>query len=1195
MQAQAAKPPLYRGFPLPIHDLSPNAFEDFTYQALSLLGKKLDFQMTSGPQPSGDQGYDCTAKSTLTNHLICIQCKRYDAALSISDVAEEIIKVSLDKALNNSDTKHQYIITSGEVNGPLRKAYRQANYTSLKSECEKIINKGKFQPALLKEAKILGVDPIQIANEYLDTLENLTIWSGRDFQNELITIWSELSDILEQNFLIEKILKDNPTPDFNLKAYLNRISLAGDNLTALAYSPAPFPPNLNSEYKPADLKQQIITTDNILEILKAGNNIAISSPGGSGKSCTLSIITKKLALESDIHYLPVNLKLRSYSRNMLNHMIEQELGILFGSWKSLPFKFLFLLDGLDEMLQCDTQAFFDDLSGTIDDHSYIVTLRDQGLSIDTQSNKLACCLSIQPLSYRSAFNIASSLFKNEELAEFYDQYRSRLSSVDFDFFSSPFVLSRSIGYYKNNKKLPDSTEDILEDWISSKLKKDKTRVVSSDIKSNKLPEAQVIHAFATVLYKATFGLGVSSIPEDSYNNLMIECYDELISSQSYLARILSFEDFINLITGYEILYKGKDDHFSTPHQIISDYLASKALSKNWRMHQSSVFNHSHYDIWLYCSNSILENEKDDFIDTVLGFDILLAAKIARRFQGGHLTKVEKKLLELESSEKVLTRSLAISALGILATKSSYERLKSRSGEVDFHHFHQRQKALALGGDLETLIDILVENEPRAQSPAKISGGSYDLWFLSPPTVITNIARRRINEWKVDGKTELCLSLRTLALFGDSSDCEALVSVLEQTNYMGEFYDATRALLEIDRSLAHEVLVRISNINSVAAFWAKQVLSSLGIEFDITQEFDYLIELSYEDEDHLIQEGVFHTILKIVELIKTSKLDSEKIETLISTYQRLNFRKDLYFYGLIWSLGLSGGAGCLLPLVRLAYSRKDPDEINYAIGYLSKATDADIDADLTTQIDEYFNALNGQHEGIFRLYVNYYYNKDKEFALDLMRNKLTDHLKDLSPDSLSIENYNFGNICKYDLIFDFLSLCNDGEVCLTKEDSYKLLLINTDHSDPSFKLAKLKVLNGLNKEDLDTYLSKVRDKGVRACIASYMLNYDLSNTTLLLAEEYFPVFFSHQFYYPAIISVCTRHWDDSLAKLFLTSFCEFNWHPFLAQIFEQNTSLFLKLFTSSQLEEFEASRKGPVNVFVERTYRIFLESKSIDMK
>ncbi|WP_409313932.1 restriction endonuclease [Pseudomonas putida] len=1197
MQVQEPKPPLYRGHPIPLQALSPSAFEDFTYQALSRLAKKLGFEMKSGPQPSSDQGYDCTARTGNGQHLICIQCKRYESALSVKTVAEEIIKVSLDKSINGSDPKQHYIITSGDVSGPLRKAARQSNYTDLKQECQKIIARGRFQPALLDKAKKLNLDSIQIALDYIDTLDSLTIWSGTDFKNELITIWSELSDILDTHFSIEKILKDCPTPDFDIRAYLNKATPSEESLIPLSYTATDLPSKLTSGKELLDFGNSILTTTDIVELLKRDNNIAISSPGGSGKSSTLSLIKNKLnPSESDIDYLPVKLKLRGYSRNTLNHMIEKELEILFGSWKSLPFKFVFLLDGLDEMLQSDTQAFLDDLESTINGYNYIITLRDKGLGAETNASSINCCLSIQPLSYRAALNIAKATFEAHELDQFYEQYRSRLGSVKFDFFSSPFVLSRSIDYYKKNKTLPTSTEEILEDWISGKLDKDQSRVTDTGLKTNKLPKSKVIDAFSTVLYNANFDYGISSIPEDSYTELMIKCHEELVATNPYLSKLLDFSDFLGLITEYEILYKGTDSHYSTPHLIISDYLASKTLAKQWRDHQDSEFNNSHYDIWLYSSNFILESERKDFLETVFKFDISLAAKIARKFQGVFLDNVERDILKLEVSDRVLTRSSAIYALGILATEKSLARLKSQQGYVDSEHPYQRLRALALSGDEATLSSILIENEKYARGPGKISGGNYELWFRSPPTVITNIARKCITKWRDSGQPGLCMSLRTLALFGDTADREALSFVLEHTDHSSEFYDASHALFEIDREIAAGLLIKISGEDTKFSYYAKKVLASKGIEFNADREFNHFIEASKQSEAYLAQHNIGISLSQLVDLLKATHIDSHKINTLISVYNQLNFERGFYFYNLIWSLGRSGNPGGFLPLIEQAYSRKNPDEINLAIGYIANFPDMDLSEELALQIDQYFDNLNGQYAGIFYQYIVFYSKtKPKKFTLGLIKEKLSQILKDLTPEKISIENYKFGIFSKYNLLFDLLNVCASDENCIAEEDAYKLLLINTDQSDTQSKQAKLAVLNRIPKQKLDEYLSKVSTSELRIYIASYMLSNDLTSDPVSLAEEFLPVYLSHNFFYSAILSVCSRHWNDRLANTFLNQFCHFDWHPHLAEIFVQNTNLYLGLFTKEQLENFESTRTAPINEFVKRTYRIFLESKGLDMK
>ncbi|QXH45088.1 restriction endonuclease [Pseudomonas xanthosomatis] len=1196
MQVNAIKPNLYRGQPLPLHALSPSAFENFTYQALSFLGAKHGFKMKSGPLQSTDQGYDCTAASTTDKHIICIQCKRYNTALSLKTVAEEVLKVALDNKLNNSNCKQHYIITSGEVTGNLRQAERQDSLTDLKNECTKIINSGKIQSKLISRMKSQNLDPTQVISEYLDALENLTIWSGTDLQNELTTIWSKLSDVLEQNFSIEKVLLDRPTPDFDVRAYLDKISHSAIKLTPLNYFPTTLPSNLVSDNNVSDPGTIVIPIDDLIEILKTGKNVVLSSRGGSGKSSTLVMTEHKLAQPvSDIRWVPVKLSLRSYSRNMLNQMIENALGINYGSWRSLPFKFIFLLDGLDEMLEHDTQALFDDIDMTMNEYSYVITVRDRGISIETKSNSINLCLAIQPLSYRSAFSIASSLFQPPELDEFYDQYRKRLNSVDFDFFSLPFVLSRSIDYYKKNKILPTSTEDILEDWISSKLKNDQSRVTNTSLKLNKLPIHKVTDTLSTVLYKAKFGSGVSSIPEDIYIDLMVACHDELIASDPYLAKALEFDEFLKLITEYEVLYKYSDGHYSTPHLIISDYLASKTLAKKWREHQAYSFNNSHHDIWLFSSNFIEATDRSEYLATVEKFDISLMAKIARKFKGDFLSYAEEKILELETSEKVMTRSQAIYALGILGTDDSLRRLKSKQGLKDIQQYYQRRRALALNGDDETLLNILHDNEPRAQMPARISGGEYDLWFRCPPAKITHIARNRINTWIGDRQPGLCINLRTLELFGDSTDCDNLLYILNNTEFSKEFFDASRALLEIDRDLACKTLITLSNEDTVVAYWSKQVLDAIGIRFNIDNDFEFFIQLGQQGNEQLASEHTADVARKIVDLLKNADLDSKKVDALIATYRNLTLTKDYYYYNLIWQLGLRGEPGCLIPLVKLAYSRKTPDEIHNAIWYLSKSSEAEIDPELELEIDEYFKSMNEHHLGTYYNYLIYYKNtKPRAYTLDLTRKKISTLLSNLNPETLTSDSYTVNGVFSYDLVFDLLSTFS-GDACISAEDSLKLLLINTDFSNQKTKNIKHGTLAGIDKSTIQDYIDLIVDNGARLRITSYILENNLAKDPIALAEQHLSTFFSHHAFYPAVAALCATHWNDKLAKIFLNEFCTFDWNPYTVQIFDRYTDLYLELLTREQLEDFEGSRTTPVNEHIERTYKIFIETHKLTMR
>ncbi|MDG0804316.1 restriction endonuclease [Pectobacterium brasiliense] len=1193
IQRTEAKPPLYRGFPLPLHELSSNSFEDFVYQALLVLSESKGFEMQSGRQPSGDQGFDCTAKINGKHELVCIQCKRYSTALYINTVAEEIIKVALESTLNNSSVKQHYIITSGVVSKFLRQALRQDNYLNLKNECNKIIKKGKFQTALLKEIEVKCIDPIDVINKYIDSLEKIVVWSGVDFQNELLVIWSDLENILENNFLVEKVLKDQPTPDFDVRGYLNKKINEVIRFAPLYYNLSSLPVNLKSENELEVYKEGFFSVDDIIFILKSEKNLIISSSGGSGKSFTLSVIERVLASnENDIEYIPVRIKLRSYSRNTLNDMIERELGISYGSWKSLPFKFIFLFDGLDEMLQHDTQSFYDDLSSTLGGNNYILTVRNTGLSVETTSDLINACFSIQPLSYRSVFKIASEIFEDDDLQVFCKEYRSKINITKYSFISSPFVLSFSIDYYKKHKTLPKSIEELLDDWILRKINGDKSRVTDISLKVNRLPTSKIEEAFSLILYKANFEYNISSISEDVFIELIVECYDELYSSNSYLSKVLTLDEFISVVHQYEILYKGDDGFFSTPHAIISDYLSSKILAKKWRKYKGGSFNQSHYDIWLYCSDFLDYEDKEDYLNTVFDFDICLGAKVANKFKGDFVEDIQNRILELEKSEKILTRSNAIFALGILGTEKCNNRLKSLEGCVDYHHTYQRRRVLALSGDQETLNEILVENEDRAQAPIKISGGNYSLWFTSPPTAITEIARGRIEEWLGNRRPPLCMSLRTLALFGDSFDVKNLISVLRNTSYRQEFDDAAIALLDIDRDALIEELNNITRCKKKESHWAKNILLSIGIECNVNDEFDFFIEQSKKEESWLINNSVVLFLDRLVDFLSKVNLDDEKIDILIDTYKNLKFSSDFYYRGLIWKLARNGRSGCFLPIVENAYLRKDPSEINNAINYLCYLDVLDIDDSLSKEIDAYFESLNGKYAGIFYYYIQYYYkHKSKDFSLGLMKKEITERLSLLSPDNVSRMNYLL-TIVDYSTVFELLSHGIVNEINIEEDDALKFLLISTDFLGDKERKIKLKILSDVNKEKIDFYCSRIKDSDVKSYVVSYLLFNELSGNPRFLIEEYLLRFMSHHFFHPTVEYVCVKYWDDNLARFFLTCFVELDWEWVNAQQFEKYTILFSNLLSREQLESFEKIRVTPVNILVERIYQIWLESKKL---
>lgn len=1187
------KPPLYQdqGHALSLNQLTPDDFEDFTYQCLTILGKYIGFEMQSGRQPAADQGYDCVAKTLESNNIVCIQCKRYSStSLSVDLIAKEIIKAALDAATNDSIVEQQYIITSGTVAGNLRKALRQDNYTDIKSKCKEIITNSDFQPSLLEKIKELGLSSYTVVSDYLDNIKKLKVWSGTDFTSNLLIVWDQLTNIIEKHYAVEKVLKDSPTPNFNTVEYCKNVVNEGNQFVGLWYSHTNLPNNLVSNTPVDTIGNGVLSTNDIASLLKSGNNVVLSSLGGSGKSSTLINLTSTLVKdEFDIKFLPVLVKLRSYSRGNLDKAINQSLDISYGSWRNLPYKFILLLDGLDEMIQSDTQAFFDELSAIIGNSTFILSSRNTGVSVETHADKVDLCLEIRPLSYRDVVNISSKSMLELEQKEFCNLYRDKIGNVGFNYLFSPFALSLSIKYYQDYGKLPENLKEMIENWIDSKVNIDKSRIKTTSLVINRLPNFKVKEAFSLVTYKAIFQKGLTSLSEVDYWDLLGETYNELTNQGLSVAKMLSFESFLELLEQHEIYSKDNDGVYSTPHKIISEYLASIELSKNWRSHKNSYLD-SEYDIWLYCSTFINNEEKQEFIEFMFECDLSLATKIAKQYGEEFIKLVEARILELEQNLEVITRSNAIYSLGILGTQKCIERLKSSEDLLEPHHQYQRRRALAINGDRDTLISILADNEIKAQMPMKITGGEYDIWFQCPPTLITEIARERLNTWKNDQTTPVCMSLRTLRIFGDDSDIFNIKTILQETSKEQEFNDAAATLYSIDNECLIESLELLAEPSNDKSYWAKKNLTALNFNCNIDDEITFFIEQGLKPQEELSEQGYMHGMHSFVEFICKNKITDEHIEKLISAYRKLTFSSNLYYCNLFWYIANSTKSDKFMPLVESAYFRNDSSEINNAISYLANMDFLDINPKLKNKIDDYFKSLDRELKGIYHKYIHYYF---KHGSKDLAKSTLIDEFNstfgNLAPQTITREQYISFDISNASIL-NILSKYVD-EIDFSTEMSLKFLLVCSEHM-ADIAVLKYSILNKIDRAELDNYAEQIKDDSVRVSEVSYLLKNNLSSMPLIKLEKYLPYFLSHHMYYPTLEALYKKYWNDNLAHSFLTHFITHNWNDVSAQMFEKYINFFLILFTKEQLEEFENQRTTDVNVYIERSYRIWLGSYKV---
>jgi hypothetical protein len=1201
MSVTIEKPMLFKGDYLPLGKLNSDQFEDFIYQSLIVLGKTEShkFSMENGPQNSSDNGFDCVGKNK-ENRVICFQCKRYASALSLSDLATEIAKVALNDFLNNSTTVRHYIITSGAVQNKTRVSLRENNHSELKNECYKKLSSSSFETIVGKcKSKVRTVDLQNLINSYIDGLNKLIVWSGRDFTNELTIVWSKLGDILSRNFQLEQILLDNRIPDFNVRSYF-KINHSNNNLAPLSFIDSKLPNNLCTKHKIfTHGKERIITIKDIVSFLCVGENIILSSLGGSGKSSTLQMVIEEFSkIENEIEYLPIKIRLRSYSRNNLDYMITQALNTKYGSWRCLPFKFVILLDGLDEMLEHDTQALIDELNHYSEDCNFIVTLRNTGLSIKTELFQDIYCFSILPLSYRDMFYLSGHKFKDQNLKEFNDEYRKFIGQNGYGVISLPLGIDLALKYYEENNQLPVSVEKLFDTWIDNRLE-DNERRAGFVQKAVSLTPVTIKEIFSLFLYFIRIEQKMICIDRNKYDATLIEAIKYIKDKRNDLSEFLTYTSLNVILKHYDFLYLEDTQYHFNIHMVIQGYLLSKPVSQNWEQQLDNIPMEMNEDIWLYVGNYISEKEKEVFLNEALNNDPVLGAKISKKFGSKYIDIAEKYLLEAEQSKRVITRSLAIYALGLLDTSAALERLRSRDKYIDREHSDQRLRSLALNGDKATLISILEKNEGPVSSSIDISGGTYDHWFSAPPEIIIDIARKRLIKWceivkKGTGSVQripICMSIKTMEVYGDYSDIDLLINILSNTKDRAEFNFTCNALMEIDQNRLEKKLRQIIN-NGCMSYPAKVCLFSMGVKPDISKEFEEFIVFCQDLQNQQINGSVYMTLNNFVEFVSQLKLSDDQINTLVETYKIIRIKYDTSICCHVWRLAHDLQLVEFLEIVDLAFTDKNTEEILSALYYLSNLSSDSVSQNLIDKIDEHLDIEVGDSEhGLLSSYVKYYINIDRrDRAIEIAQKSISRLLRDKSPKTIDRDEY-ISSLSAFN-IFNFLDDRIIKDIALSESIALNFLLINTD-SSPQFNEAKRIVLSNIKFENIESFTESIVSQEVKIYIYKFLLFNCLVPNPLLLMKRLLPIFIGNHFFYPTIESVCTNNWDDDLAEIFLNSFCYKEWGGYIS-LFHKYINFFSNRLTKTQLYNFETTRRREVNIQAKRIYSIWLETNKVDI-
>lgn len=1180
------KPNLFKGQPLPLSQMTPDKFEDFVYVAMSEIGRKMGFTLEAGRQKSTDGGFDCTARDSQTQGVICIQCKRYAAALGTDTLADEVVKIALNGFLQNDTPEQHFIVTTGDVAKTTRAMMRQNGFSDLKKKCEEVLSKGYVTQ--INALKKLGLNPVEIVCDYVDAAR-IIVWSAVDFDNELTRVWQEIIPVLDRFFAVDIVVREYPRANFDIHKYRARISNASFGYTDLSLSQSQTPENIRTDnqahYDNAATRysySDFIHRSSMF--FSAPGKILIACPGGSGKTVFQQYIRFHL-LEERSEYLPVIVALNTYSRGGLDKAIESSLGISWGSWRSLPSRFVFLFDGLDEMQESDVSAFVNELQAISAEYPCIITVRDTGLRIPVTINGINLILRIEPLTYRQIINIARAVLPEALLYVFHDEMRLIIQQPQTSFLRTPFGLTNALDFFQKHSTLPKTFSVMLDSILKEKIIQSRSRITSADTELNKLDNFTIVSVMAVIVYEIRIGFGAYVLEQDKLSELTSKVNLVLHSNGIFFTfpSLVMFSDFI---TKFEVLKKVDSSYIFTEHNILLDYLLAQRLEKNWRELDRRIVKGIGRDAWHFVGELVSPPESLGFLNFILKQDLICGATIAKAFGAPMLAAAEAWLLEQEQSPEIMVRSAAMVALGMLGTEKAVARLHSKQGLRDYQHEGQRLVALARSGDIAVLQCALDDSSERMQFATKISGGEYQIWWSGPVAVITALARKTLRSWQADARVLTCLASDTLRLYGDDSDLPLLEAIVAGTRSYKDLYSALFAIRDIAPTSLIAVLHQSLMPQETFRFILKKTLFELGEAIDFEEELNVLIACL--DDDKLFK-SLGHSYLESrVEVLKRWPGLSVHESRLFAACQQSKQRADFIVYAYLWNIASTHQLTSFADVALDAIQSDKMDTIMYALSFFNTSPTsvllplcADFIAFYERNITRGHN-LAGVEIELIRImdkcgdrtrisqwlngYLESFFPQDKrdKFSEDDVMNAL----------SLS---HVIGTIAKYadDIDVDIINkiILLDCKA-FAEIDNYQRQMVNALTDARATELLEL-AISSQSEPVINNYLAKL------LVGRAHLL-------TKALTISLIPSLLSFHMWHHTLFMLVASKWDDEVADAFLKNMVEMPWDSINAQMFEDKAGEFATLLSARHLEAYTDYANRVTEPRILRIFQLWVE-------
>ena len=338
-------------------------------------------------------------------------------------------------------------------------------------------------------------------------------------------------------------------------------------------------------------------------------------------------------------------------------------------------------------------------------------------------------------------------------------------------------------------------------------------------------------------------------------------------------------DALKLAKHFEIFEPVSGNFMRAGHDLVADFLAASRLALEWRQHQTHLQSTIAEDAWVFAGKGVAETEKEEFIQCVANVDLILAARCAVTMGVPTVTVVEKRVFELDDQKTTYSSGIAAIAMSILKTDAAFIRLRSRLIEKENDRKFQAIRALAMIGDKVVLRSILKEEDPKASAGLQFSGGHIGIWEdAGSPVATLELARERLKTAAVSGEEGICLSLRTVARYGDQSDVETIEKIAMQTKNLPTFYDSIHCLQTLDESRSMALLRQVAtDENRGFELIAIETLSANGEKIDTSGLLKSLLEFKGKREE------AYENIQRAIRIIKGNPLPKDGEVMLLKAY------------------------------------------------------------------------------------------------------------------------------------------------------------------------------------------------------------------------------------------------------------------------------------------------------------------------